>query len=219
VAGLFGFGWWILIALETQAGFSGNDRYLVLGSACIEVAGAAGFGWAALALARAARHRAPSPLRRIPRPGTLVAASGFMGLVFVFAPNFVGPNLIDIQRTHKALVYQATLRRNVEALIAADGGRDRVLACGSVMTEGFQVPLLAWYLNVRTVRVLDQPATDAQGNPIPTKPWPNTIFQTRATRSAALLPTWQEIHAWEQAGAHYAVRDSKAIRFLQDCRR
>ena len=29
--GLFGFVWWLGVAIETQAGFSGNNRYLVLG--------------------------------------------------------------------------------------------------------------------------------------------------------------------------------------------
>ena len=46
--GLLGLGWWVLIGIMTQAGFSGNDRYLVLGAALINVAGAAGWGWAAL---------------------------------------------------------------------------------------------------------------------------------------------------------------------------
>src|SRR5205085_4499484 len=54
VAGVLGFGWWILIAVMTQAGFSGNDRYLVLGAALIEIAGGVGWGWAAIELARAA---------------------------------------------------------------------------------------------------------------------------------------------------------------------
>jgi hypothetical protein len=50
LCGLFGFGWWVLIAVETQAGFSGNDRYLVIGSALIDICGAIGYGWAAVAL-------------------------------------------------------------------------------------------------------------------------------------------------------------------------
>ena len=34
IYGVLGFSWWILISLMTQAGFSGNDRYLVLG--CVD---------------------------------------------------------------------------------------------------------------------------------------------------------------------------------------
>ncbi len=46
-AGVAGLAWFVVIAVLTQAGFSGNNRYLVLGSALIEIAGAVGWGWAA----------------------------------------------------------------------------------------------------------------------------------------------------------------------------
>ncbi len=54
IAGVLGFAWWVLIAIMTQAGFSGNDRYLVLGAALIEVAGGTAWGWAAISLGQAA---------------------------------------------------------------------------------------------------------------------------------------------------------------------
>ena len=55
IYGVLGFGWWILISIMTQAGFSGNDRYLVLGASMIEIAGGVTFGWAAYELGRARR--------------------------------------------------------------------------------------------------------------------------------------------------------------------
>jgi hypothetical protein len=143
----------------------------------------------------------------------------------VAAPNWIGSNLIDISRTHRALLYQATLRQDVEALIARDGGPARMLACGPVMTEGFQVPMVAWYLGVRTIQVLDQPTVnkqgvaggpDRQGVFVPMAP-PATILQTRDTRHAALLPLPVTIRAWEAAGAHYRVAQTREIRFFQDC--
>jgi len=60
------------------------------------------------------------------------------------------------------------------------------------MTEGFQVPMLAWTLGVHTLRVEASPASVAR----PGAP-PNLIFQTRATRRAFLLPVvgvWKSIH-------------------------
>ena len=226
--GIFGYGWWILVAVETQAGFSGNDRYLVLGSAFIEVCGAVGFGWLALWLAGVLRRgvaglRASQPAS----PGIrLGGASALCGLVFLLAPNWVGANLISLSRTHRSLVYQATLRQDVESLIARDGGAKRMNACGRVMTEGFQVPMVAWYLGLRTIQVLDQPAVNKQGVAgatdrktgqfQPMAP-PATILQTRDTRHAALLPMFSTIDAWERAGAHYRIVNTKSIRFFQAC--
>jgi len=186
VAGGLGLTWWVLIAVLTQAGFSGNDRYLVLGAALIEIAGGVAFGWLASTLARqlplriaALRHHA------VALSSTAVVATA---LVFVFIPNQVGGDLIDIQRTHGALVYQAHLRSSAAAAAAGLGGAGRIYACGSVMTEGFQVPMLAWTLGVHTMQVQAAPVGTG-----PPPPAPNVIFQTREHRHAHLLPrlsTW-----------------------------
>jgi hypothetical protein len=44
-----------------------------------------------------------------------------------------------------------------------------------VMTEGFQVPMVAYYLGVHTLQVQAPPSH----SPAP-PPWPNVILQTRA---------------------------------------
>ena len=74
-----------------------------------------------------------------------------LALAFAFVPGWVGNSLVDLQRTHRALIYQAHLRSGIGAAVDKAGGRARVLACGSVMTEGFQVPMLAWTLGVHTI--------------------------------------------------------------------
>ncbi|MGO9751148.1 MAG: hypothetical protein ACLP8S_21400 [Solirubrobacteraceae bacterium] len=218
LCGIFGATWWVLVALETQAGFSGNDRYLVLGSAFIEVAGGAGFGWAAIALARLARRSLPSLGHRA-RHGAIALATLLCAAVFLIAPNWVGANLIDLPQTHGSLLYQAHLREDVSALIKRGGGAKAVLACGSVMSEGFQVPMVAWYLDVRMLRVLAPPTVNAQGVAVPPLPWPNVIFQDRDTRHAALLPLPQTIRAWEHAGARYALTPTRTVYFFEDCRK
>ncbi len=195
-AGVAGFGWWVLIAVLTQAGFSGNDRYLVLGAALIDIAGGVAFGWAAFALAGLVRRRLSARDRRdVSIRGPIWAASGLAALVFIFIPNPVTGNLIDIQRTHRALVYQAHLRQDISRAVARLGGPAKVLSCGTVMTEGFQVPMLAWTLGVHTVRVEAPPGP--RGNPGAP---PNVIFQTRSQRHAALLPI---VRTW--AGTSYQL--------------
>ena len=221
LSGVFGVAWWVIVAVETQAGFSGNDRYLVLGSAFIVLAGGIGFGWLAIVLVRLAGRVRRSGARSALAAPAGAAAAVLSGLVFVFAPNWVGSNLIGIGKTHGSLVYQAHLREDLASLISSHGGAKAILACGPVMTEGFQVPMLAWYLNVRTIDVLDQPATNEAGlDPVPAGKWPATIFQDRDNRGAELLPTAQTILGWEHEGAKYKfeVGKHRAFYFFQDCR-
>jgi hypothetical protein len=178
-AGALGLAWWVLIAILTQAGFSGNDRYLVLGAALIEIAGGVAFGWAAMAVGSVLRRRLPE--------GSGARAGAWSGVTalavcFMLIPNWVGNNLINIPRTHAALVYQAWLREDAARAVALLG-RNKVLSCGEVMTEGFQVPMLAWQLTVPTLRITASPLNDAAPGPAP-----NVIFQTRAQRHRHLLP-------------------------------
>jgi hypothetical protein len=79
------------------------------------------------------------------------------------------------------------------------------------MAEGFQVPMIAYELGVRTLRV------EAPPSPIAPAPWPNVIFQTRDTRHAALLPLPAQIIAWERDGARYTYRHIRTFRVFSDC--
>jgi len=180
-AGLFGWAWWILIAILTQAGFSGNDRYLVLGSALVSIAGGVGWAWGAAGLARLIR-------RSLGPAAAAAAGTGLAVAVLVATPPWIGPSIVDVPATHRALVYQAHLRQDMARAVKRLGAK-RILSCGTVMTEGFQVPMLAWNLDVHTARIAASPATAARPGPAP-----NLIFQTRAQRHAHLLPV---VGAWK----------------------
>jgi hypothetical protein len=205
LCGLFGYGWWVLIAIETQAGFSGNDRYLVTGSVFIDIAGAAGYGWAAIALANWIAGRLGAI--RATAVGTVVAA-----LVFLAVPGAVTASLISLSSTHKELNYQATLRGNLSSLISEAGGAQRLRDCaaGSVMVERFQLPMVAWYLDMRLSQLQIQSNADVAA--------PSVILQDRSVSSSGLRPTPQAIKVWESAGAHYTVRHSRQMTLYEDCR-
>jgi hypothetical protein len=111
-------------------------------------------------------------------------------------PPWIGANVVDIPATHRALVYQAHLRQDMSKAVKQLGSA-RILRCGTVMTEGFQVPMLAWNLGVHTVRVEASPLPHA---PLP--PPPNVIFQTRAQRRSSLLPRVRE---WKGVRYHLAA--------------
>jgi hypothetical protein len=222
LVGAIGWLWWIGVSIETQMGFSGNDRYLVLGTALIAISGGVGWGWGAAALAGRLKRTGLRgwPRRRLSGPASAVTASAVALAVGIGFPPWIGPSLLDVPATHRALVYQAHLRQDIQTAIHALGGAKRVLACGSVMTEGFQVPMVAWYLDVRLLRV--------QAPPNPTKlpsgqiayagpPWPNTIFQSRDTRHARLLPLPAQILAWERDGARYTFHRYRTFYVFTTC--
>ena len=207
LCGLGGLAWFVIIAIETQAHFSGNDRYLVLGDALVDLCGAVGFGWLAIELGRLgvrAWRRAGSAVVR----GLMVAASAIVAAAFVFAPNFIGDKLISLPATHGSIHYQASLRTAMQKLISEYGGPKKVLACGHVMTEGFQVPMVAYYLNTRTAYIGAPPAA---GDPPGAAP--NVILQARDTRSASLLPylSW-----WPHVHYHY-VGTSGPVHMFTNC--
>jgi hypothetical protein len=218
VSGLFGFGWWVLIALETQAGFSGNSRYLTFGAASVDVAGAICYGAVAVALAQLPRYWVPESRERLKLGQRLVLGTALLAAFFIAFPNWVGSNFISLRAFHRSINYQATLRKDVSTLINQAGGPKALESCGAghVMVEGFQVPMVAWYMNQRTLNIEDQP-TPPVGQSVVGAPWPNIIMQDRDNGGASLLPTWQQINAWTSEGARYKVTTTKEVRFFQDC--
>jgi hypothetical protein len=211
--GALGWLWWVGVSVETQAGFSGNDRYLVLGTALISISGGVGWGWAAAAVAGLLRRlNLGEQVRRHPGlAGTSVAGTALALAVAVATPPWIGSSLTDVQATHRALVYQAHLRQDVSTAINRLGGSRRVLACGTVMAEGFQVPMVAYDLGVKMLRVEAQPPGIAPA------PWPNVILQTRDTSHAALLPLPAQVIAWEHDGAHYTYLHIRTVRVFTTC--
>jgi hypothetical protein len=194
LCGIAGLVWFVVIATLTQAGFSGNNRYLVLGSALVEICGAVAWGWAAQEIGNLAGRlfsRGRQATGALARTGAW-SALAVVAAVFVLVPSWIGNNLISIPRTHGSLVYQAHLRQGLNELVSDYGGADKMLRCGSVMTEGFQVPMVAWALGVHTVQIQAPPPAGE-----PPGPAPNVILQTRDTRSASLLPLvqwWPHVH-------------------------
>ena len=206
--GLFGYLWWLGIAVETQAGFSGNDRYLVLGTAPVAIVGGVAWGWLAASagslfgwLGQRVRSLRRLGARKFALPAGAVVAVG----LFLAVPPWIGKDVISLPATHRALVYQAHLREDMTAVVSHLGRRP-ILACGTVMTEGFQVPMLAYMLGVHTLRIEAPPAVAGTGAP------PNVIFQTRATRDSTLLPI---IRPWH---VQYSLVDhQRTFRVFMNC--
>ena len=214
--GLFGFVWWLGIAFETNSGFSGNNRYLVLGTAPVAIAGGIAWGWFSRSVADWLRRLAGllgSGVKRLTAPVVTVSAGAVVAVaLFLAVPPWIGTNIVSLPRTHHALVYQAHLREDLAAAVRKAGGANALLNCGPVMTEGFQVPMVAWNLGVRTLRV-QAPPTKIAG-----PPYPAVILQTRAQSNSTLLPTPAQIIAWEHAGAKYKlIAHVRTFRVFSTC--
>ena len=120
----------------------------------------------------------------------------------------MGTNLIDIQLTHRSLVYQSRLRIDAAAIIRRGGGAARLERCGTIMTEGFQVPQVAWYLGVHTDR-LEGPPTEAE----PPGPAPNVVLQAAPHTHWTPLPL---LSTWP--GTHYSyVAGTRTFRLFEHC--
>ena len=203
--GSAGLLWWLGIAAETQAGFAGNPRYLELGTALVAIAGGVAWGWIALIAGRLVRRVGAGTLA--PGAGAVLATG-----VLVAAPPWIGRNVINLAAVRHNLSYQAGLRSDLAAVLRRTGGSHALTSCGTVMTEGYQVPMVAWALGLPPARVKPPPSGLTRTH------WPNVIFQDRAHAGSALLPAPAQIAAWEHAGARYRLlAHTRSFTVLSTC--
>ena len=134
--------WVVMVAVMTENGFSGNPRYLMapVGIACA----AAGAGWGTVL-----RTIGRDGVRAGPRTRAVAgAAAALATLVLGVWAGFAQDGYLKFDGLADNLRYQARLRETVPAAIARAGGRDRVVDCGRIATNKYQVPMLSWYLHV-----------------------------------------------------------------------
>ncbi len=146
----------------------------------------------------------------------LAAASVLMLLVFLFVPGWFAHRLPSVKGIRYALRYQAQLREQFSALIQREGGAANILKCGSVMTNNYQVTMLAWYLDVPIpwVQSLPHKALTKQG--------PNVVFQDGAINPKNSGPTAAQMAAWERGwqnlnNSHYKIIKPNSVTLYMDC--
>jgi hypothetical protein len=225
LAGLFGFLWWLGISAETQAGFAGNPRYAVIGAMLICISGCAAYGWACIGLA-ALVERGLRWLRRRSRLGygspggqfiwVSAAATVVVLVVFALVPERFTTTMPTISSIRYEMRYQAELRERYAWLVRDAGGPQKVMRCGSVMTNNFEVTMLAWYLQtpINYVQALAK---------IPkVEPGPNTVVQAATSSGAPVEPTREFMRDWSRGwkvknGSQYKVMYSNPVTLYMDC--
>jgi hypothetical protein len=129
------------VAVMTSDGFSGNSRYLILPAAIACVLAGATAGWALRGL----------------RAGGAGAVIGVTAVVVAFAV----PWERAMDRTFRSVEYQTGLTDGLGTAVERAGGAGRLLACGEPSTGPFQVPVVAWELDVHAERVHLDPTVPA----------------------------------------------------------
>lgn len=206
--GLLGFSWIVLIALMTQAGFSGNPRYIILGTSLLAVCGGVGFG-RVVQFAGAAVTRIFGPSR----PRLALAAGIFAFAVLSLATvHWAAPRFKNFGKLDKALRYQAELRFDLRDALAKAGGASAFKACGKATAGKFSVPLAAWYLDEHTLDVGLVPdprgvivaarTTNKQSlKPQPEQPYPPGYAPVTTVRTTTLFSTCPRPTASSAPGA------------------
>jgi hypothetical protein len=155
--------WAALVAVMTEAGYSGNQRYLVVWAGLASVV-------AGVALARLVQAAGARP-GLAPR-----AALAALAVIAVATVPWAAERQLQDVRTVR---YEASLYRELDAAVAVAGGRAAILRCGRPYTGPFQVPWLAWRLGLHTGGVGYEPRP------------PGVVFRARpvpGTRTAPTIP-------------------------------
>ncbi|HYV14898.1 MAG TPA: hypothetical protein VE972_02635 [Conexibacter sp.] len=171
--GLLAFAWIALIATMTQAGFSGNPRYIILGTSMLAVIGGVGFG-------RVVGFASAAMGARFGARGQLLAGGAVFLLLAAATTHWAAPRFRNFAKLDHALRYQAELRFDLGDAIAKAGGAQALARCGHTTAGKFSVPLVAWHLDKHTLDVGLTPAP--QG----------VIFAARTTNKQSLLPQPQQ---------------------------
>lgn len=167
-----GFAWIFLVSVMTELGYAGNQRYLVVTTAALCVLGGVGVGRIFEGVRSLAERVTGSAARGL-------AATGAACVLGVVALSPVIKDKADnIDVTLDILRYEASLWDTLPGMIEKGGGRDRLLACGSIYSGPFQTQMVAYELGVHGIDVGALFGTPA----------PGAVFRTRTRRASPIVP-------------------------------
>jgi hypothetical protein len=142
-----GFSWFALVAAMTEAGFAGNQRYLMVTTAAVSVLGGVG----AVRVLEGVEVLGTRWLGS-PRAGMRAAAVAFFAGIAIASPTIVA-KADNTGRVQGGIEHEAYLWHDLKALIDANGGKDRLLACGGVFSGPFQTQMVAYELGIHGINV------------------------------------------------------------------
>jgi hypothetical protein len=171
-----GFSWFALVAVMTEAGFAGNQRYLMVTTAAVSVLGGVG---AVRVLQGVEKLGERWFSARSPRAGAITAAVALLAGVAIASPTIVA-KADNTGRVQGGIEHEAFLWHDLKALIDANGGKERLLACGGVFSGPFQTQMVAYELGVHGINV-GWKVTPAPGVAFRTRTVPDGPLVTKPT--------------------------------------
>ena len=178
-----GFAWLAMVAVMTELGYAGNQRYLVVTTAALCVLGGVGVG-------RIFERVQELATRATGSAGRALAATAAAGVLAVAALSPVIRDKVDnIDVTLDILRYEASLWETFPGIVEKGGGRDRLLACGSVYSGPFQTQMVAYELGIHGIEVGALFGTPAPGVVFRTKTRPVSPIVPRLTDDRMRLVT------------------------------
>ncbi|HEV7847059.1 MAG TPA: hypothetical protein VGO83_12455 [Thermoleophilaceae bacterium] len=142
-----GFAWFALVAVMTEAGFAGNQRYLMVTTAAVSVLGGVGAVRVLQGVELLGTRRLGSA-----RAGARAAAVALVAGIAIASPTIVA-KADNTGRVQGGIEHEAYLWHDLKALIDANGGKERLLACGGVFSGPFQTQMVAYELGVHGINV------------------------------------------------------------------
>jgi hypothetical protein len=182
---LGGFAWLAVVAVMTEAGFAGNQRYLIVTTAVMCVLG----GMGAVRVLQGVEWAAVRVTGRV-RAGTVAAAVAFVIGLGISSPQIVA-KFDNTRRVNGGLEHEAYLWHDLKSLIGEAGGKERLLACGHIFSGPFQIQMVAYELGIHGIDVgwKETPA-------------PGVVFRTRTVPDGPLVtkPTDDRFRLVDQDG-------------------
>jgi hypothetical protein len=180
-----GFSWFALVAVMTEGGFVGNQRYLMVTTAAVSVLGGIG----AVRLLQGVEW-AGERVFGTARAGAIAAGVAFVAGIAIASPTIVA-KADNTARVQGGLEHEAYLWHDLKALIDENGGKERLLACGGVFSGPFQTQMVAYELGIHGINV---------GWAV--TPPPGVVFRTRTVPDGPLVtkPTDDRYRLVDQHG-------------------
>jgi hypothetical protein len=166
-----GCAWFALVAVMTEAGYAGNQRYLIVSLAAFTVL--AGVGGARVLQAASGLARRLTGRRWAPPAAVVVVA---LAAVVVSLP-LAADKVDSFKQMRRTLSYDASLWPSLEKVIAAAGGKERIKACGGLYSGPYQTQMVAYELGVHGLDVRSLEGT----------PPPGAAFRTRTVPTGPLV--------------------------------
>jgi hypothetical protein len=165
-----GVAWFCLVAGMTEAGYAGNQRYLIVSTAAAAVLGGVG-GARVLQGAGLLVERFTGSWQK-----GAAAAAAFFVLAFAVSLPFVVQKANNSERVSGGLEHEASLWADLKKLIDKEGGPERLKACGGVFSGPFQTQMVAWELGIHGIQIGWR-----------TSPPPGVAFRTRTVPDGPLV--------------------------------